>query len=203
MAFIISIFNYIRSKYNTKLRLGMNNNIKNLLLKHTTYLDYNSYIGYENSQILQRISSDSSNYISYINDKLNLILNTIFYTFFSLNVIIELNFKVCLILSIIILIIILMSVWYCINTKNIVDKKVTLSEGLIKKTMNSIYNPKMIKMTNNQNNEIHRFNINSEEYLKYDIKEIDYLIYYELIASGIKSFKHSNYLFSLWDYGNK
>ena len=159
MAFIISIFNYIRSKYNTKLRLGMNNNIKNLLLKHTTYLDYNSYIGYENSQILQRISSDSSNYISYINDKLNLILNTIFYTFFSLNVIIELNFKVCLILSIIILIIILMSVWYCINTKNIVDKKVTLSEGLIKKTMNSIYNPKMIKMTNNQNNEIHRFNI--------------------------------------------
>ena len=73
----------------------MNNNIKNLLLKHTTYLDYNSYIGYENSQILQRISSDSSNYISYINDKLNLILNTIFYTFFSLNVIIELNFKVC------------------------------------------------------------------------------------------------------------
>ena len=70
MALIISIFNYIRSKYNTKLRLGMNNNIKNLLLRHTTYLDYNSYIGYENSQILQRIASDSSNNISYINDKL-------------------------------------------------------------------------------------------------------------------------------------
>lgn len=187
IALIISIFNYIRSKYNTKLRLGMNMNIKNLLLTHTTYLNYNNYINYENSQILQRVGSDSSNYISYINDKLNLILNTIFYTFFSLNVIIELNFKVCLILSIIILIIILMSVWYCISTKNIVDKKVTLSEDLIKKTMNSIYNPKIIKMTNNQNNEIHRFDINSEEYLKYDIKEIDYLIYYELISSGIRA----------------
>ena len=187
IALIISIFNYIRSKYNTKLRLGMNMNVKNLLLTHTTYLNYNNYISYENSQILQRDGSDSSNYISYINDKLNLILNTIFYTFFSLNVIIELNFKVCLILSIIILIIILMSVWYCISTKNIVDKKVTLSEDLIKKTMNSIYNPKIIKMTNNQNNEIHRFDINSEEYLKYDIKEIDYLIYYELISSGIRA----------------
>ena len=187
IALIISIFNYIRSKYNTKLRLGMNMNVKNLLLTHTTYLNYNNYISYENSQILQRVGSDSSNYISYINDKLNLILNTIFYTFFSLNVIIELNFKVCLILSIIILIIILMSVWYCISTKNIVDKKVTLSEDLIKKTMNSIYNPKIIKMTNNQNNEIHRFDINSEEYLKYDIKEIDYLIYYELISSGIRA----------------
>lgn len=187
MAFVISIFNYIRSKYNTKLRLGMNKNIKNLLLNHITYLDYNKYVGYENSQILQRVSSDSSNYISYINDKLNLILNTIFYTFFSLNVIIELNFKVCLILSIIILIIVLMSIWYCINTKTIVNKKVILSEGLIKKTMNSIYNPKMIKMTNNQNNEIEKFNSNSEEYLRYDIKEIDYLIYYELIASGIKA----------------
>ena len=98
MAFIISIFNYIRSKYNTRLRLGMNRNIKNLLLKHVTYLEYNKYVGYENSQILQRVSSDSSNYISYINDKLNLFFNTIFYTFFSLNVIIELNFKVCLIL---------------------------------------------------------------------------------------------------------
>ncbi len=187
MTLIISVFNYIRSKYNTKLRLGMNKNIKNLLLKHTTYLDYNKYVGYENSQILQRVSGDSSNYIAYINDKLNLILNTIFYTFFSLNVIIELNFKVCLILSIIILIIVLMSVWYCINTKTIVNKKVILSEGLIQKTMNSIYNPKMIKMTNNQNNEINKFNDNSEEYLKYDIKEIDYLIYYELIASGIKA----------------
>ena len=187
IALIISIFNYIRSKYNTKLRLGMNMNVKNLLLTHTTYLNYNNYISYENSQILQRVGSDSSNYISYINEKLNLILNTIFYTLFSLNVIIELNFKVCLILSIIILIIILMSVWYCISTKNIVDKKVTLSEDLIKKTMNSIYNPKIIKMTNNQNNEIHRFDINSEEYLKYDIKEIDYLIYYELISSGIRA----------------
>mgnify|MGYP004507499713 FL=1 len=187
MAFIISIFNYIRSKYNTMLRLGMNKNIKNLLLKHTTYLEYNKYVGYENSQILQRVSSDSSNYISYINDKLNLFFNTIFYTFFSLNVIIELNFKVCLILSIIILIVIIMSVWYCIKTKSIVNKKVTLSEGLIKKTMNSTYNPKIIKMTNNQKNEIKKFNNNSDEYLKYDIKEIDYLIYYELIASGIKA----------------
>lgn len=187
MAFIISIFNYIRSKYNTRLRLGMNRNIKNLLLKHVTYLEYNKYVGYENSQILQRVSSDSSNYISYINDKLNLFFNTIFYTFFSLNVIIELNFKVCLILSIIILIVIIMSVWYCIKTKSIVNKKVTLSEGLIKKAMNSTYNPKIIKMTNNQKNEIKKFNNNSDEYLKYDIKEIDYLIYYELIASGIKA----------------
>lgn len=187
MALIIAFFNYIRSKYNTKLRLGMNKNIKNLLLKHTTYLDYNEYNGYDNSQILQRVSGDSSNYISYINDKLNLMLNTFFYTFFSLNVIIELNFKVCLILSTIILIIVIMSIWYCINTKAIVNKKVKLSEKLIKKTMNAIYNPKMIKMTNNQNNEINKFNYNSEKYLKYDIKEIDYLIYYELIASGIKS----------------
>ena len=187
MVFIISIFNYIRSKYNTRLRLGMNRNIKNLLLKHVTYLEYNKYVGYENSQILQRVSSDSSNYISYMNDKLNLFFNTIFYTFFSLNVIIELNFKVCLILSIIILIVIIMSVWYCIKTKSIVNKKVTLSEGLIKKTMNSTYNPKIIKMTNNQKNEIKKFNNNSDEYLKYDIKEIDYLIYYELIASGIKA----------------
>ena len=187
IALIISIFNYIRSKYNTKLRLGMNTNIKNLLLRHTTYLNYNKYVGYQNNQILQRISSDSSNYIAYIDDKLNLILNTCFYTFFSLNVIIELNFKVCLILSIIVLIVILMSIWYCINTKNIVNKKVTLSEELIKETINSIYNPKMIKMTNNQNNEINKFNNNSDEYLKYDVKEVDYLIYYELIASGIKA----------------
>ena len=187
MALINSLFNYIRSKYNTKLRLGMNSNIKKLLLKHTTYLDYNNYIGYENNQILQRVSNDSTNYISYINDKINLFLNTIFYSFFSLNVIIELNFKVCLILSIIILIIIMMSVWYCIYTKSIVNNKITLSEELIKKTMNVIYNSKMIKMTNNQENEIAKFNNNSEEYLKYDIKEIDYLIYYEILSSGIKA----------------
>ena len=187
MAIIISLFNYLRGKYNTELRLGMNKNIKNVLLKHSTYLDYNNYIGYENSQILQRVSGDSSSYISYITSQLNLILNTFFYSLFSLNVIVELNIKVCLILSIIILIVVLMSIWYCIKTKEIVNKKVTLSEELIKKTMNSIYNSKMIKITNNQNYEIEKFNQNSDEYLKYDIQEIDYLIYYELIASGIKA----------------
>ena len=187
MAVIISIFNYIRNKYNTKLRLGMNKNIKNLLLKHTTNLTYNEYVGYENSQILQRVSVDSSSYISYISETLNLILNTFFYTFFSLNVIVKLNFKVWLILAIIILLIILMSIWYCIRTRTIVNKKVVLSEELIKKTLNSIYNPKMIKLTNNQENEINNFNKSSDEYLKYDIKEIDYLIYYELIANGIKN----------------
>lgn len=187
IAIVIASFNYIKSKHLTKLRLGMNKNIKTLLLEHTTYLEYNSYISYENNQILQRVSSDSNNYVSYINDKLDLVLNTFFYTFFSLNVIIELNFKVCLVLAIIIMIIVFMSIWYCINTKAIINKKVSLSEKMIKKTMNAIYNPKMIKITNNQQNEINKFNQNSDEYLKYDIKEIDYLIYYELIAGGIKA----------------
>lgn len=187
IALIIAIFEYIRSLYNTKLRLGMNKNIKNLLLRHTTYLEYSKFVQYDNSYILQRVSADSNSYTSYISDKLNLILNTIFYTFFSLNVIVELNFQVCLILSTIILIIILMSIWYCVSTKSIVNNKVSLSESLIKKTMNAIYNPKLIKITNNQIREITKFNANSEEYLKYDIKEINYLIYYELIASGIKS----------------
>ena len=131
IALIIAIFNYIRSRYNTKLRLGMNINIKKLLLKHTTFLDYKEYIKYDNSQILQRVGSDSSNYISYINDKLNLILNTIFYTFFSLNVIIELNFKVCLILSIIILIIVL----FFKNKKN---GKIIYAKNMIKNSYSTI-----------------------------------------------------------------
>ena len=80
-----------------------------------------------------------------------------------------------------------MSIWYCVSTKSIVNNEVSLSESLIKKTMNAIYNPKLIKITNNQTREITKFNANSEEYLKYDIKEINYLIYYELIAGGIKS----------------
>lgn len=187
IALIIALSDYLRNKFNTKLRLGMNQNIKKVLLYHSTYLDYNSYAHYENNQILQRISGDANNYISYINEKLNLVLNTFFYTVFSLGVIIQLNFKVCIILAVIITIIIIMSIWYCATTKSIVSNKIILSEGIIKKTMNAIYNPKMIKMNNNQNLEITKFNKNSDEYLKCDIKEIDYLIYYELIASGIKA----------------
>lgn len=187
IALVITLFNYIKSRQITNLRLGMNKNIKMLLLDHATYLEYSSYTGYENNQILQRVSSDSNSYVSYINDKIDLVLTTFFYTLFSLNVIIELNFKVCLVLAIIIMIIIFMSIWYCINTKEIVSKKVTLSEAMIKKTMNAIYHPKMIKITNNQQNEINQFNQTCDQYLKYDLKEIDYLIYYELIAGGLKA----------------
>ena len=186
---ITSISNYIRKYFTTKMRLGINQNLKMLLLNHTTYLEYQEYAKQEKSQILQRISTDSNNILNFIMDKYNLIVDSVFVLFFSMLEIFKLNLLVSIVICIIITIITIMSIWYFKKTKQIVRKNITLHENLIEKTLNAIYYPKMIKLFNREEKEIEDFDIINEEYLKNDKKLIDYLIYYELIASGVRNLK--------------
>lgn len=186
---IISISNYIKSKFNTKFRLAMNKNLKTELLNHTTYLEYGEYIGYGKEQILQRVSSDSNSFVDFVNSKYNLIVDSLFTLIFSMYEILNLNLIVSITIAIIIIIITIMSVVYFKLTKGIVDKNINLHENLISRTMNAVYNPKMIKIFNRQEKEINDFNEVSNEYTKNDKKLIDYLIYYELIASGLRKLK--------------
>lgn len=186
---IISISNYIKSMFNTKFRLTMNKNLKTELLNHTTYLEYGDYIQYGKAQILQRVSSDSNSFIDFVNSKYNLVVDSIFTLIFSMYEILNLNIIVSISIAIIIVIITIMSVIYFKLTKPIVHKNIDLHENLISKTMNAVYNPKMIKIFNREEKEIDDFNKVSDEYRKNDKKLIDYLIYYELIASGIRKLK--------------
>lgn len=186
---IISISNYIKSMFNTKFRLTMNKNLKTELLNHTTYLEYGDYIQYGKAQILQRVSSDSNSFIDFVNSKYNLVVDSIFTLIFSMYEILNLNIIVSISIAIIIVIITIMSVIYFKLTKPIVHKNIDLHENLISRTMNAVYNPKMIKIFNREEKEIDDFNKVSDEYRKNDKKLIDYLIYYELIASGIRKLK--------------
>lgn len=186
---IISISNYVKSIFNTRFRLAMNKNLKTELLNHTTYLEYGEYIQYGKNQILQRVSSDSNNFINFINDKYNLIVDSIFILIFSMFEILNINIIVSITIAIIIIIIAIMSIIYFKVTKSIVQKNIDLHENLISRTMNAVYNPKMIKIFNREKKEIKDFNKVSDEYRKNDKKLIDYLIYYELIGSGIRKFK--------------
>lgn len=186
---IICISNYIKSKFNTKLRLQMNKNLKIELLNHTTYLEYGEYIKYGKAQILQRVSNDSNTFVNFITSKFNLVVDSIFILIFSMYEIINLNATVSVIIGLIILIITIMSVIYLKVTKPIVKKNIDLHENLISRTMNAVYNPKMIKIFNREQKEIEDFNNISDEYRKNDTKLIDYLIYYELIGTGMRRIK--------------
>ena len=186
---IIAISNYIRNYLTTKMRLGVNQNLKMLLINHTTYLEYNEYAKQERSQILQRISTDSANILDFVMDKYNLIVDSVFILLFSMAEMVRINILVTSVIGIIILIITIMSVWYFQKTKKVVRKNVKLHEELIEKNLNAIYNPKMIKLFNRQQKEIADFNKNNEEYLTNDKKAIDYLIYYELISDAVRNLK--------------
>ncbi len=190
LVLIISIANYIQNIFNTKFRLTMNKNLKSELLNHATYLEYKEYIKYGKSQILQRIGSDSNNFIEFVSSKYNLILDSIFTLIFSIYEITNLNIIISISIMGIVFIIAIMSIIYFKLTKPIVNKNIELHEKLISTTMNAIYNPKMIKIFNREEKEIENFNKISEKYRKNDKKLIDYLIYYELIASGIRKLKN-------------
>lgn len=190
LVLIISIANYIKNIFNTKFRLTMNKNLKSELLNHATYLEYKEYIKYGKSQILQRIGSDSNNFIEFVSSKYNLILDSLFTLIFSIYEITNLNIIISISIMCIVFIIAIMSIIYFKLTKPIVNKNIELHEKLISTTMNAIYNPKMIKIFNREEKEIENFNKISEKYRKNDKKLIDYLIYYELIASGIRKLKN-------------
>lgn len=190
LVLIISIANYIKNIFNTKFRLTMNKNLKSELLNHATYLEYKEYIKYGKSQILQRIGSDSNSFIEFVSSKYNLILDSIFTLIFSIYEITNLNIIISISIMCIVFIIAIMSIIYFKLTKPIVNKNIEFHEKLISTTMNAIYNPKMIKIFNREEKEIENFNKISEKYRKNDKKLIDYLIYYELIASGIRKLKN-------------
>lgn len=187
--FTISISNYIKNMFNTNFKLKMNKNLKEEILDHTTYLEYSEYISYGKNQILQRVSSDADNFVNFITSKYNLVVDSIFIFTFSMIEILNLNLIVSITIAVILFIIIIMSIIYFKLTKKIVRRNVDLHENLIQKTMNAIYQPKMIKIFNRQEKEIADFNNVSDEYRKNDKKLIDYLIYYELIGTGIRKFK--------------
>ena len=186
---VISILNYIKSLFNTKLKLAMNKNLKIRLLEHITYLEYRDYVSYGKEQILQRINIDSNNIIDFISVKCNLIIDSLFIFLFSMYEIFNLNNLVSIVILVIIIIIIIMSIWYLKKTKPIVNKNIDLHERIISKTVNIINNAKMIKIFNKENEEIEEFNKISNQYNENDKKLINYLIYYELIGTGLKKFK--------------
>lgn len=186
---IISILNYMNSKFNTKFRLSMNKNLKSKLLEHMTYLEYGDYIKYGKHQILQRVSNDANYFVDFVTSKYNLIVESIFILIFSIYEILNINIIVSSVICVIIIAICIISIIYLKITKPIVKKNIDLHENIISRTMNAVYNPKMIKIFNREQKEIDEFNSISEEYRKNDIKLEDYLIYYELIGKGIRKFK--------------
>ncbi len=187
--FTISISNYVKSIFNIKFKLKMNKNLKEKILEHTTYLEYGEYLSYGKNQILQRVSSDTNNFVNFISSKFNLIVDSIFVFVFSMIEILNLNLIVSITIAVILTIIVVMSIIYFRLTKKIVKRNVDLHEDLIQRTMNAVYQPKMIKIFNRQKKEIEDFNAISDEYRNNDKKLIDYLIYYELLGTGIRKFK--------------
>ena len=107
--FTISISNYVKSIFNIKFKLKMNKNLKEKILEHTTYLEYGEYLSYGKNQILQRVSSDTNNFVNFISSKFNLIVDSIFVFVFSMIEILNLNLIVSITIAVILAIIIVMS----------------------------------------------------------------------------------------------
>ena len=110
--FTISISNYVKSIFNIKFKLKMNKNLKEKILEHTTYLEYGEYLSYGKNQILQRVSSDTNNFVNFISSKFNLIVDSIFVFVFSMIEILNLNLIVSITIAVILTLIVVMSIIY-------------------------------------------------------------------------------------------
>ena len=180
---------YIRSKISTKFNLKINRNVKQMILKHVSKLEYMEFSGINHSDVIQRVNNDALIYAEFFNSQLNLFLDTIFIVGFSVVQIFELN-KACGIFVFVLCgLIILLSIWYYKFSFPLVEDTLEANKQIIGKTRNAVENAKMQKAFNRKNVEIADFKTLNEDYRKKDLRLGKYRVIYGIGTHTIRNFK--------------
>lgn len=186
IAFVVK---YIRSKISTKFNLKINRNVKQMILKHVSKLEYMEFSRINHSDVIQRVNNDALIYSEFFNSQLNLFLDTIFIVGFSVVQIFELNKACGIFVFVICLCIILLSIWYYKFSLPLVEDTLEANKQIIEKTRNAVENAKMQKAFNRKNIEIANFKTLNEDYRKKDLRLGKYRVIYGIGTHTIRNFK--------------
>lgn len=183
--FIIMFMSYIRDIITSTFKLKINSNLKQTLYNHILNLEYETYMSYDKSEIIQRINDDSEVYSNFFNSQFNLILDIIFLSIFIINQSIELNIGVTVYIVITIIIMILFAFWYFRRLNKKVEEIIVKRKKLLTATMINVNNMKMLRMFNKQKAEKRNYKKLNYEYAEKDIELIKLILFYEIVNDHI------------------
>ncbi len=186
IAFVVK---YIRSKISTKFNLRINRNVKQMILKHISKLEYMQFSGINHSDVLQRVNNDALIYSEFFNSQLNLFLDTIFIVSFSVVQIFELNQACGIFVFVLCGLIVLLSIWYYKFSLPLVEDTLEANKQIIEKTRDAVENSKMQKAFHRKNVEITDFKAVNEDYRKKDLRLGKYRVIYGIGTHTIRNFK--------------
>lgn len=186
---LVFIVNYLKSKINTKFNLKINRNVKEIILKHISQIEYMQFSSIDKSNVIQRVNNDAITYSEFFNSQINLFFDTIFIIIFAVAQTLKLNSTIGLFIGIICCLIVLLSIWYFKVSKPLVEDIVDMNREVINRTTIAIEESKMLKIFNRKDKEIEDFSKMNSQYKRKDIKLAKIKVLYGIGTHTLRNFK--------------
>lgn len=184
---LIAIISYIRNRISNSFDLRINQNLKIEIFKHIQKLEYQSYVHYNKTEMMQRLKEDTTTYANFFNVQLNLLLDTFFIVVFMIRQSIQINTSITLYILVSILFLFLFGLWYYKKLDKIMPQNIKARKELLSKTIQATNHYKISRIFNKQKEEIEEYRRLNEECTHINIKLINLILFHEIITDSIQS----------------
>lgn len=200
---VIALCTYIRSITKTKIIQEFQSELKLKLFNHIQNLTYQDFYNNSLADLVQNSSDDVNNIVDFIDKQLTFILDITLIILFAISQLITIDFRLSSVLVLLSFIIILLSIRYCKNSKDVIQKRIEMQRKLYSKMDDNFNNLKFIKLNNLQEQEEKEFEKIVEESNKFHKEKVKMDANYDLTVEHIVKlgppliFILSGYLYSL------
>lgn len=200
---VIALCTYIRSITKTKIIQEFQSEIKLKLFNHIQNLTYQDFYNNSLADLVQNSSDDVNNIVDFIDKQLTFILDITLIILFAISQLITIDFRLSSVLVLLSFIIVLLSIRYCKNSKDVIQKRIEMQRKLYSKMDDNFNNLKFIKLNNLQEQEEKEFEKIVEESNKFHKEKVKMDANYDLTVEHIVKlgppliFILSGYLYSL------
>lgn len=199
----ITIFTYIRSVTKTKIIQEFQAGLKLKLFNHIQNLTYQDFYNNSLADLVQNSSDDVNNIVGFIDKQLTFVFDIALIIVFAIGQLVTIDFRLSSVLVLLSFLIILLSIRYCKNSKDVIQKRIEMQKKLYSKMNDNFNNLKFIKLNNLQEKEEKEFEKIVEESNKFHKEKVKMDANYDLTVEHIVKlgppliFILSSYLYSL------
>lgn len=154
---VIILFTYVRNVTKNKIIQEFQFELKLKLFNHIQNLTYQDFYKKSLAELVQNSTDDVANIVNVIEKQLTYILDLTLIIIFAIAQLASLDIRLSLVMFVSILIIILLSIWYYIKSKPIIENKMKVQKELYSKLNDNYSNIKFMKINNLQEKEIEKF----------------------------------------------
>ncbi len=184
---ILTYVTYLRTIIKNEIIQDFQFNIKRTLFYHIQNLTYQDFYKKSLADLVQNMSDDIKDIVTFIDKQLTYILDIILILIFAIMQLFRLDIRLSFIMLISAIIMVLLSLWLFRKSKPIIKERIDARRRLYDKIDDNYSNVKFIKVNNLQEKEIEQFKIvNKQNFIANKKKIVTDSIYKTIIANITK-----------------